>query len=263
MTLETLPRGVINGADREIKGLVTDSLARFGGSPSDPVTRRLMAQSLSTDVERLRNRASHSQKDYLAEIYSPSQLVGTLEPANYEMSAVNTVLSNSWNKQVELYSDRELMHPLDRSDLLTVPGGVSDELTDEAIAKFIDRTVAELGQHVRQAAREAVINTTRKNGDKWQRVMVGKSCAFCALLVSRGAVYSEKTVTFKSHANCDCSAAVVKSINGKQEYFATQQQQEQVVKLQNKWHEMYVKGGRYADSEEARRAFGIWYRSQQ
>jgi len=263
MTLETLPRGVISGADREIQGLVTDYLATFGGSPSDPVTRRLMAQSLWRDIERLRARASYSQKNYLAEIYSPSQLLGTLEPANYEVSSVYTVLSNSWNKQVELYSDRELMHPLDRSDLATVPGGVSDDLTDEAIAKFIDRTVAELGQHVRQASREAVINTTRQNRDSWQRVMVGKSCAFCALLVSRGAVYSEKTVKFKSHSNCDCSAAVVKSINGKQEYFASQQQQEQVVKLQNKWHEIYVKGGRYTNTEEARRAFGIWYRSQQ
>lgn len=263
MTLETLPRAVMNGADREIRGLVTDSLARFGGSPSDPVARRLMSQSLTGDIERLRTRASYSQKNYLAEIYSPSQLVGTLEPANYDPGAVNTVLSNTWNRQVELYADRELMHPLDRSDLLTLPGGISDELTEEAISKFIDRTVAELGQHVRQAARGAVINTTRKNGDKWQRVMVGKSCAFCALLVSRGAVYSEKTVTFKSHANCDCSAAVVKSINRKEQYFATEQQQQEVAKLKDKWNEIYVKGGRYADSNEARRAFGIWYRSQQ
>lgn len=40
----------------------------------------------------------------------------------------------------------------------------------------------------------------------WQRTGVG-SCAFCQMLISRGAVYSEDTVDFASHDRCQCGAA--------------------------------------------------------
>jgi hypothetical protein len=39
----------------------------------------------------------------------------------------------------------------------------------------------------------------------WQRVGSG-ACAFCRMLIGRGAVYSEATVQFASHDNCRCSA---------------------------------------------------------
>lgn len=41
----------------------------------------------------------------------------------------------------------------------------------------------------------------------WSRVGVGASCGFCQMLIGRGAVYSDATVTFKSHDNCNCVAA--------------------------------------------------------
>lgn len=40
----------------------------------------------------------------------------------------------------------------------------------------------------------------------WMRVGAG-NCDFCAMLVSRGAVYSESTVDFASHDHCNCGAA--------------------------------------------------------
>lgn len=53
-----------------------------------------------------------------------------------------------------------------------------------------------------------VENTKRDPQAKgWRRVGDGSSCAFCRLLISRGAVYSKDTVTFKSHDHCGCSAA--------------------------------------------------------
>lgn len=53
-----------------------------------------------------------------------------------------------------------------------------------------------------------VENTKRDPRAKgWRRVGDGSSCAFCRLLISRGAVYSKDTVTFKSHDHCGCSAA--------------------------------------------------------
>ena len=38
----------------------------------------------------------------------------------------------------------------------------------------------------------------------WRRV--GGGCAFCSMLISRGAVYSKRTVEFQAHDHCKCSA---------------------------------------------------------
>lgn len=40
----------------------------------------------------------------------------------------------------------------------------------------------------------------------WMRIG-GGACGFCAMLISRGAVYTEKSVEFASHDHCGCSAA--------------------------------------------------------
>lgn len=40
----------------------------------------------------------------------------------------------------------------------------------------------------------------------WQRITSGSECAFCAMLASRGAVYSEAGVDFQAHNHCSCSA---------------------------------------------------------
>lgn len=40
----------------------------------------------------------------------------------------------------------------------------------------------------------------------WQRTGSG-SCAFCALLIGRGAVYTEASADFASHDHCNCSAS--------------------------------------------------------
>lgn len=43
--------------------------------------------------------------------------------------------------------------------------------------------------------------------DGWMRLGSGSNCPFCDMLISRGAVYSEATVTFASHDHCNCIAA--------------------------------------------------------
>ena len=40
----------------------------------------------------------------------------------------------------------------------------------------------------------------------WMRVGAGR-CDFCAMLIGRGAVYSEASADFESHDNCNCAAA--------------------------------------------------------
>lgn len=44
------------------------------------------------------------------------------------------------------------------------------------------------------------------SADGWMRIGAGE-CDFCAMLVSRGAVYSEESVDFAPHDHCHCQAA--------------------------------------------------------
>ena len=41
----------------------------------------------------------------------------------------------------------------------------------------------------------------------WKRYGHGETCDFCRMLIGRGAVYTDKSVRFKSHDNCRCTAA--------------------------------------------------------
>lgn len=41
----------------------------------------------------------------------------------------------------------------------------------------------------------------------WSRVGVGDNCGFCNMLIDRGAVYTDASVTFRSHDNCNCAAS--------------------------------------------------------
>ena len=52
------------------------------------------------------------------------------------------------------------------------------------------------------------VNRGRRKGG-WSRVTSGKPCAFCAMLASRGPIYSERTVHFRAHDGCSCSAMAV------------------------------------------------------
>lgn len=81
---------------------------------------------------------------------------------------------------------------------------------------FRARIAAGVARHVKQVARDMVIDTATKTrmrkGQKvgWARTLSGsENCAFCAMLASRGAVYTKDTVKFRSHDHCDCSATIV------------------------------------------------------
>jgi hypothetical protein len=57
------------------------------------------------------------------------------------------------------------------------------------------------------AARETITGSSvlDPHADGWQRVGSGE-CEFCALLIGRGSVYSERTADFASHDHCHCAA---------------------------------------------------------
>ena len=60
------------------------------------------------------------------------------------------------------------------------------------------------------SSRRMTLQTARHNGAHWRRVTDGKPCAFCAMLASRGPVYSEDTVNFRAHRVCGCTAEACK-----------------------------------------------------
>lgn len=72
------------------------------------------------------------------------------------------------------------------------------------------RTLADGGlqRRIANVARETVMQNAVADPQArgWQRVGNG-SCGFCAMLIGRGAVYSERGADFSSHDHCKCSAA--------------------------------------------------------
>ena len=73
-----------------------------------------------------------------------------------------------------------------------------------------------LTDYSRDVVMQSAVADPRARG--WMRVGAGR-CDFCAMLIGRGAVYTENTVRFASHDRCKCSVAPafnpdqVKSVN--------------------------------------------------
>ena len=61
------------------------------------------------------------------------------------------------------------------------------------------------------AGRETILATADEDPEAigWARITDADPCAFCAMLASRGPVYSEDTASFQAHAHCACIAAPV------------------------------------------------------
>lgn len=66
-------------------------------------------------------------------------------------------------------------------------------------------------RHVLNASRDRLIVRQQRdpNVRGWARVSDGKPCAFCAMLVSRGPVYSGTTGDFRAHDGCGCSVRLI------------------------------------------------------
>lgn len=85
-------------------------------------------------------------------------------------------------------------------------GWALDEATDDGslvalLEGGMQRRVVNFG---RFTVTESAVADSRADG--WMRLGQGANCPFCDLLISRGAVYSEASVTFASHDHCNCIA---------------------------------------------------------
>src|SRR5699024_5105330 len=63
-----------------------------------------------------------------------------------------------------------------------------------------------MARRVRGSSRTTVRGTSLFNASfgGWRRVGTGDTCAFCSMLSSRDAVYTESRVRCASHGNCNC-----------------------------------------------------------
>lgn len=80
--------------------------------------------------------------------------------------------------------------------------------------KALERASGGLQRIISNGSRETIayssIDDPKANG--WQRTGRG-ACGFCAMLISRGDVYTEHSADFASHDHCNCSA--VPAFDGK------------------------------------------------
>jgi hypothetical protein len=74
---------------------------------------------------------------------------------------------------------------------------------------MIDLVLGGMQRRVSNQARLTIMGAAnldpRSTG--WRRIGVGKNCPLCDVLISRGAVYSEKSVRFGTHDHCNCQSA--------------------------------------------------------
>lgn len=80
----------------------------------------------------------------------------------------------------------------------------SDSALQALILGGVQRRIAD---HIRYTVAGSSVADPAARG--WQRIGDGKTCEFCAMLIGRGAVYSEATADFDTHDNCGCSPAPV------------------------------------------------------
>lgn len=60
---------------------------------------------------------------------------------------------------------------------------------------------------VLDGGRQTIVRSTTEDREAlgYARVTAGKPCSFCAMIASRGPVFSEETVGFDAHDHCSCS----------------------------------------------------------
>lgn len=77
-----------------------------------------------------------------------------------------------------------------------------------AMADALTRTTGTLTRFVLDGGRETTVLSTAadREAQGFTRVTSGDPCAFCAMLASRGPVFSEDAAAFEAHDHCSCTA---------------------------------------------------------
>lgn len=216
--------------DVKLAGLVGAYLGDHG-VPQTIESLWEMAREIYPQVRVFRDRLYEQR---LKELGREAHAVGVeIKPERqdvYPMEAVYKVIADAVGLSPVKSLNTALVEVLDpdtqevvRRRISPVSGDPNDAQLVEVVSK---RVTASLGRHARAGARNLVANTAQYGyaRDKvtkkpvrmgYARVLTGKeNCAFCAMLASRGPVYSEDTAVRKRdgrayHDHCDCVAVLV------------------------------------------------------
>lgn len=215
-------------ADRELAMVVTDLVAQHG-VPSNTSQSMRMARDLHPQIVTLRKRM---YRQMVLDMGRDMARLGLeVMPAPMDFYDVNaTYKMITWAVGLAHSEMTVPVQFLDEKSQRMVTRRVSPhELEDpppEVVQAVTDRILSTSGRHVRAAGRNLVVDTSekgtvRRRGSRsrlrtaYARVLTGvENCPFCAMLASRGAVYSSDTVTRRRdgrayHNNCDCVARLV------------------------------------------------------
>ena len=135
--------------------------------------------------------------------WSQSQSLASIYLREFRLAEVGT----SFGRIIELgFPDARYGAKFDA--LVTPP--LSLDPDDLAWMQKVEREIlAEAGRAAMAGGRSTLDRSARAQRVRYRRVTDGKPCAFCAMLASRGPVYSQETAYFRAHGHCGCTAEEV------------------------------------------------------
>lgn len=138
------------------------------------------------------------------------------KPLFYDLSAARRLVANcaglgQFDNNVRV----DLLDPKSQQVVkMSVAPYLMPDVEDVQLA-MVKRLTGGAARHAKQASRDTVWRTADENNMRWARRLTGKeNCPFCAMLASRGAVYTKQHVLTggdgrKYHDHCDCTAVLV------------------------------------------------------
>lgn len=108
--------------------------------------------------------------------------------------------------------EAQIVRSLTQTGLVGTLRALSVGQTPEAaLRNGFTRLAGAAGRHVLDGGRVTLIRSagTDRTSGGWARVTSGSPCYFCAMLASRGPVFSSDAADFEAHDHCSCTAEPV------------------------------------------------------
>ena len=160
-------------------------LSKLWNSPFDD-----FADATATLVESRRPISSALAADYYRGLRFAEGVPGTATPELVSETNRDKVLASLYVTGLGTYNR-------------SVKAGLTTTAAREQALVSLSGAV---GRHVLNAGRDTIIGSVKadKRGGGWARVTSGKPCSWCAMIASRGPVFSEDTADFQAHDHCMC-----------------------------------------------------------
>lgn len=189
--------------------LDVDTLLRQWGIPTDLESASRLAGIMLPIILDYRRNMYRAESELITNEFPGIELAPL---AFYPQAAIETLVRVAAGltprpqlTEIEYYDEQSQRMARERVAPWVYPG------EEQALKAMSNRLQAGSARHIKSASRELITDTATLNGMGWARQLSGsENCSFCAMLASRGAVYSKESVRFRTHNNCDCTATIVR-----------------------------------------------------